>query len=539
MLTARSSLAGRILDGLAAAGVTTAFGLPGVHNLALWREQGPGRPRIVGVRHEQATVYAADGLARATGGLGVALVTTGPGAANAVGAFGEAAASRSPVLLLATEIPSVLARPGVVRGVLHESRDQAAMFRALAKAVFTPRTPKQVTLDVAAAIRLATTSPRGPVYLDVPTDLLARDAPAERLSPAPAEEPLRPDLDDLVAEVTAAERIVLWAGGGLVEAGAREDLGELAARLGAPVVTSWAGRGVLPPDHPWLVGAPPHEPAVAALIAEADLLLAIGTRLDATTTRNWSMPMSARLAMVNVDRDALDLNYRPDVAIEGDARAVCADLLARVPVRRAANPVPDIRRTVRTALAADSRYAEPLRLLAAVEAAITPQTVVLADMALPGYWWIGYGTVHGPRRVQYPMGWGTLGYAVPAAIGVATAGPALILCGDGGLAMGLGELSTYVQEQLPITLLVVDDGGYGMLRYDQLRAGDEHRGVDLHSPDWALLGAAFGIPTTVLDGVDDRLGPALREGIESRCPRLVVVRARFVPPRTTSPRWAD
>ena len=532
-----STLAARILDGLAAAGVQTAFGLPGVHNLAFWRELQPGRPRIIGVRHEQAAVYAADGLARATGGLGVALVTTGPGAANAVGAFGEAAASRSPVLLIATEIPSALSRAGVVRGVLHESHDQAAMFAPLAKAVFTPRTPEAASRDVAEAIRLATTSPRGPVYLDVPTDLLAREAPA--LHPTASPEPVGPDVEELVAEVTASERIVIWAGGGVVEAGAQAELGELATRLGAPVVTSWAGRGVLPPEHPWLVGAPPHEPAVAALIAEADLLLAVGSRFDATTTRNWSMPMSARLAVVNIDGRALDVNYRPDVAVEGDARAVCAELLARVPARCPANPVPGIRQIVRNGLAGESRNAEPLRLLAAVEAAIGPETVVLADMALPGYWWIGYGRVHGSRRVQYPMGWGTLGYAVPAAIGAATARPALVLCGDGGLAMGLGELATYVQEKLPITLLVVDDGGYGMLRYDQLRAGDEHRGVDLHNPDWALLGAAFGIPTTVLDGVDERLAPALRDAIASRRPQLVVVRARFIPPRTTSPRWAD
>lgn len=536
-MTADIALASRLLDGLAAAGVSTVFGLPGVHNLAFWRSTGPGRPRILGVRHEQATVYAADGLARATGGLGVALVTTGPGAANAVGAFGEAAASRSPVMLLATEIPAGLARPGVLRGVLHESRDQAAMFAPLAKAVFAPRTPEQAMLALAEAIRLATSSPRGPVYLDVPTDLLSQDAPS--VVPQAAGPAARPDLDGLVAELAAAERIVIWAGGGVVEAGAQVELGELATRLCAPVVTSWAGRGVLPPEHPWLVGAPPHEPAVAALVAEADLMLAIGTRFDAMTTRNWSMPTSARLVLVNIDPPALDLNYRPDLAVLGDAGSVCAELLRRTPERSAANPVPDVRRAVRTALAEDERCAEALALLAAVEAAITPDTVVLADMALPGYWWIGYGTVHGPRRVQYPMGWGTLGYAVPAAIGVGTVRPALVLCGDGGLAMGLGELATYVQERLPVTVLVVDDGGYGMLRYDQQRLGDDYRGVDRYNPDWALLGAAFGIQTTVLDGVDDRLGPVLRDALDSRQPRLVVVRARLIPPRTTSPRWAD
>lgn len=541
------SLAARLLDLLAEAGVTTAFGLPGVHNLAFWREQGDGRPRIVGVRHEQATVYAADGLARATGRLGIALVTTGPGAANAVGAFGEAAASRSPVLLLATEIPTTLARPGAVRGVLHESRDQAAMFAPLAKAVFTPRTPADVVAAMTAAINTATTSPRGPVYLDIPTDLLSGPAPAPApAAPAghgagigPAADVSAADVDRLLAEVRSAGRIVLWAGGGVIEAGASAAVGRLAEHLHAPVVTSWAARGVLPPEHPWLVGYPPHEPAVADLIATADLLLALGTRFDATTTRNWSMPRGRRLAVVNLDPEALALNYRPDAAVRGDVGAVVAELMRWTGGRADSNPVPELRRSVRAGLVADARHAEPLRLLAAVEAAITPDTVVLADMALPGYWWIGYGSVHGPRRVQYPMGWGTLGYAVPAAIGVAGHRPALVLCGDGGLAMGVGELATYVQEKLPITVLVVDDGGYGMLRYDQIRLGDEHRGVDRFNPDWALLGAAFGIETDVLDGIDDRLAPALRAAVASGQPRLVVVRASFVPPRTTSPRWAD
>jgi thiamine pyrophosphate-dependent acetolactate synthase large subunit-like protein len=142
-------VARRVLEAAAAAGVAHVFGLPGVHNLAFWRERGAGLPAIVGVRHEQTTVYAADGLARATGGLGVALTTTGPGAANAAGAFGEAAASGSPVLLVASEISSGLARPGVRRGVLHESRDQAAIFEPLAKAVYRPRTPADVSRDVA------------------------------------------------------------------------------------------------------------------------------------------------------------------------------------------------------------------------------------------------------------------------------------------------------------------------------------------------------------------------------------------------------
>ena len=167
------SVARSILDAVAVHGATTVFGLPGVHNLAFWKVP-EGAPLVV--RHEQAAVYAADGWARATGRLGAAVVTTGPGAANALAAFGEAAAARSPVLLVASEIPQALRRAGRLRGVLHESRDQAGLFRPLAKAVFTPRSAAEVAGVLDEAVAAAMRHPRGPVYMDVPADVLGHEA---------------------------------------------------------------------------------------------------------------------------------------------------------------------------------------------------------------------------------------------------------------------------------------------------------------------------------------------------------------------------
>ena len=157
--------------------VEVCFGLPGVHNLALWEALRDSQIRLVGVRHEQAAAYAADGYARATGKLGVALTTTGPGAANALGAVGEAWASRSPVLVIATDIPSSLRRPGVYRGVLHETTDQAAMFAPVVKSAHRALAPEQVAAAAAAALADATEPPHRPVYLEVATDLLAADVP--------------------------------------------------------------------------------------------------------------------------------------------------------------------------------------------------------------------------------------------------------------------------------------------------------------------------------------------------------------------------
>ena len=167
---------------------------------------------------------------------------------------------------------------------------------------------------------------------------------------------------------------------------------------------------------------------------------------------------------------------------------------------------------------------------------------VVCDMAVAGYWVGGYASFSDTRRLQYPVGWGTLGYALPASVGAAAAGvgPVLVVCGDGGAAMAVGELATLVQERLPVTVLVVDDGGYGMLRFDQQVAGDAERGVDLVGPDWVALAGAYGIACGGRDRPRCRAargaGPC---GATRAQPRLVLLRAALYPPRTTSPRWSE
>jgi acetolactate synthase-1/2/3 large subunit len=534
---AGSTVAQAVLRTLHNAGVRTAFGLPGVHNLAFWRATGDV-PTIMGVRHEQTTVYAADGLARAGGGLGVALTTTGPGAANAAGAFGEAAAAGSPVVLVASEIPTSIARPGVLRGALHETRDQAGIFEPLAKAVLRPRTAAAAVAAVAEAAEVAMTWPRGPVYVDIPMDVL--DRPAHETTPGSPRRRAPGDLTAALDLIAASPNIVIWAGGGVLAADAEQELVELAERLCAPVVTTFAGRGALPPDHPCCVGLPPHEREVAALIGDADLLLAVGTAFDGPNTRNWTMARPPKLLAVNCDPTDVDKNFPPDVAVVADAKLTLAALAGAVGKRDdSLGRVERVRDTVWQRLRRSSDSATPSRFLDAVNASAR-DAVVVADMAIPGYWVGGYGRVEGPRRLLYPIGWGTLGYALPASVGVGAlrARPALAVCGDGGFMFAVGELAVLSQERLPVTVLVVDDGGYGMLRYDQTRAGDEHRGVDLARPDFAMLASAFGITAVILDGVEE-LGPALDEALASGRPRMVVLREAMTPPRTTSPRWGD
>src|SRR5687768_5423517 len=238
-----------IVEELEEQGVEVAFGLPGVHNLALWEALRGSSIRLVGVRHEQAAAYAADGYARATGRLGVALTTTGPGAANTLGAVGEAWASRSPVLVVATDIPAALRRPGVYRGVLHETTDQAAMFAPVVKSAHAVTAAGELALTVPMAISAALTPPARPVYLGVPTDLLSADAGGRATGYAPWHDTVR-GLGDAVTLIDGAERPLLWAGGGALRG---DGVRRLAERIAAPVITTYAAAGLLPSGHPCAV----------------------------------------------------------------------------------------------------------------------------------------------------------------------------------------------------------------------------------------------------------------------------------------------
>jgi acetolactate synthase-1/2/3 large subunit len=520
-------------------GVEVVFGLPGVHNLALWEALRGSPIRLVGVRHEQTAAYAADGYARAGGRLGVALTTTGPGAANTLGAVGEAWASRSPLLVVATDIPSRLRRPGTYRGVLHETTDQAAMFAPVTKATHRALAPELVGPAAAAAVLEATSEPARPVYLEIATDLLGTELPTGDVFTGALEEPTENgELDAAVERLAAAERPLLWIGGGARRAGAA--VARLAERLAAPVLTTYGAAGVLPPAHPCLVGLPPHVPPAGRLWDEADVVVAIGSDLDGIQTQNFAMPQPPALIAVNLDPEDAAKNYRVDVLLEGDAARLAATLAERVEERDGLAALGRRLHELR-ADACGALDGRALRFLDAMRFALPEDAVVVADMCIPGYWLAGFFTPPAPRRLQIPLGWGTLGYAFPAALGAALAdtGPVVAVAGDGGFLYACGELATVAQEQIPLTVVVVDDGGYGMLRYDQDVEGRERYGVDLRTPDFAALAGAFGIRAQAVDDLEDDFGEALAEHVADPEPSLLVARTPtpLVPPPNTSPNW--
>jgi len=523
-----------IVDLLEDDGVEVAFGLPGVHNLALWEALRGSSIRLVGVRHEQAAAYAADGYARATGKLGVALTTTGPGAANTLGAVGEAWASRSPVLVIATDIPAALRRPGVYRGVLHEATDQAAMFAPVVKASFTVESAIQVGALTAQAVEAALRAPTRPVYLGVPTDLLSaetRDARGERATLAPTGEAADP-----VALIDAAERPLIWAGSGAIGG---DGVARLAERIAAPVITTYGAAGLLPAGHPCAVAMPPHVEPVGRLWDEADLVIAVGSDLDGVQTQNFAQPQPPRMLAINLDPEDATKNYAAEIVLSEDGSTACAALAERVR-ERSMDGLADRLHEVRAATCG-TLDARALRFLDAIRFAVPDDGIVVADMCIPGYWLAGFHTPAHPRKLQIPLGWGTLGYAFPAALGAALAGegPTVAIAGDGGFLYAAGELATVAQERIPLTLVIVDDGGYGMLRYDQDVTGADRYGVDLLTPDFVALARSFGIRAQHVDGLDDDFGAALAEHVLDPEPSVLVASTPepLVPPPNTSPNW--
>ncbi len=473
----------------------------------------------------------------------MALTTTGPGAANTLAAVGEAWASRQPLLVIATDVPTSVRRPGVWRASLHEATDQGAMFDPVTKGVLRVRSAASLAAAVSEAARLALRPSRRPVYLEVPTDLLS----AEVEEPAPVPEPpaSEPPARDRV--VAAAERIepsrrpLIWAGGGALQAGAGEAIAQLAERLVAPVITTYSARGLLPPDHPCLVGAPPHVPEVGALWDDADLVVAIGTDFDGPMTQNWKMPQPPHLVAINVDAEDAAKAYLPDVLVEADAREATELLAHRIEPRGGLEALTRRLRDLNAGIRRELEQTDPqaIEFLDSFAGALPDDAVVVCDMCIPGYWLGAFHDPPGPRQLTYPLGWGTLGCAFPQALGAALAGagPVVSVSGDGGFLYAAGELAAAAQERIPLTAVIVDDGGYGMLRFDQERRGLEREGVDLHTPDFAALAASFGVRSFAVDGLGANFAAALARQIASGEPSVLVAKASLGPPPNVSPRW--
>jgi acetolactate synthase-1/2/3 large subunit len=522
-----------VTETLTALGAQAVFGVPGIHALGVWEALRTSRLRAYGTRTELCAGFAADGYARSSRRPAPLLLSTGPGALNALTALMESASSHVPVVAISSQVPRELVGRG--RGFLHELPDQLASFAPVVKHAARAESTEAIPELVAEAWDVALTPPSGPVYVEIPVDLLTAPArrPAVTAPGVPtAARPATADSLALAARVlAAAERPVIWAGGGVLRAGARAELRALAERLDAPVATTYMGKGALPDDHPLAVGSACDEPAMQELLGDADVVLCAGTELGAETTGQYRLRFGGQLIHLDAAPARIGATY-PALPLVGDARLTLAALLRQVP-RRAR---PDARSRVaklraRIQRGQTAQRETELGLLAAVEAALPPDAISAWDMTILGYWAAPYLRMRGEQQFLYPLGSGTLGYAWPAAIGASIAHPGLptlAVVGDGGLAYALAELATARQYATGAKLLVIDDGGYGILREYQRDSYGETTAVDLLQPDLMAVAAAFGVPARL--STPGELSEHLAWALSVEGPALVVVRASLAAP---------
>ena len=514
-----------VVESLQALGATAVFGLPGIHALPIWEALRESKLRTMGFRTELNAGFAAAGWAHVTGHPAPLIVSTGPGALNSMTAVMEAASAHLPVLVISSQIPLELI--GRKRGYLHELPDQRASFAPIVKWTGRARSAGAIPEVIAEAWRIALTPPSGPVYVEVPVDILKGPAEAGDIggldgSPPPPAVPPPDELEEAARILSSSSSPVIWAGGGILRSEAWGELKQLAEKLDAPVATTYMGKGSFPEDHALAVGSFCDHAAFRELLSTADAVLAVGTELGAETTGDYSLKFSGRLIQVDADPKRIGATYSA-LGLVGDATATLRELLPRVAARK----VDGAARAQKARAGLEPRL--EIDLLRAIRSRLPRDGIVAWDMTILGYLASIHYVALEPRTFLYPLGSGTLGFAWPGALGAKAARPetpVLAVVGDGGFMYGLSELASARQHGIAAKLLLVDDGGYGILREYQRESFDAFHGVDLKQPDFEALIKAFGLPVRVTSG--DSFETDLAWALNVDGPAALLLRERLV-----------
>ncbi len=506
---------------LAREGIRVVFGLPGVQlygAIAGLRDE----PSItfITARHEQATTYMADGYARAGGGIGAALVVPGPGLLNAAAGLSTAYSASSPVLMIAGQVP----RRNIGRdvGVLHEVNDQ---MEAMAGVTKWRRRVLEVG-DVAGAVRAAVRQlksgrPR-PVHIEIPPDVLEEEGEVALLPPAEGDRAAAPEaaIARAVEMLLAAQRPVIYAGGGAVLSGAHEALVAIAEHLQAGIATTAEGKGVVDEASDLSLGAAlwPKNPLRRHLDA-ADVVLVVGSRLAIA-----GLQPGQPVVQVDVDPDEIGRNHGLTFGVVGDARLTLERMLERL---RAAAPRPSRkaeRETLRAEVAALDTQEPNSPILKSLRSATPEDAIVVAGMTQIGYYSRPFWPVFRPRTYLTSSYSGNLGFEYPTALGAKVAcpdRPVIAICGDGGFMYNAQEMSTAMKYGINAVAVVFNDEAFGNVARDLDEAWGGSFSAELKNPDFMKLADAYGVvglraekPTAVGDLVRKALSlerPALVE----------------------------
>jgi len=505
-----------LIEALEAAGVRHVFGIPGVHNLELYRGLEGASLRHVTGRHEQGLGFMADGYARISGRPGVCFTISGPGVSNIATALGQAYGDSIPLLVIASQ--NRRGEAGSGRGFLHELPDQRALAAAVTAASLAITDPGELPAALGRAFSILASARPRPVYIEIPLDILAADATGLAL-PAYGSSPPRADASALEAAsklLRDAKRPVVMAGGGAIRAA--QELRRLVEHLGAPLVMTTNARGILPPDHPLAVPMSPSLEPVRALIGAADVVLAVGTEIGPTDYDMYSVrefPNPANLIRIDIEAQQLTRSATPRLGLCGEAAQTLRQLLERnLGVERPGAGTDTAAAARQQAMAAISPVLQShIRLLNLIRDTL-PTAVLVGDSTQLVYAGnLGFAAATPGSWFNSATGYGTLGYALPASTGAGLAAPdrpIVCLVGDGGLQFSLGELAVLRDVDAWTAIIVWNNHGYGEIRSSMLAVGIRPEGVDVRPPDFALLAAAYGYSHRLIETAE-ALGDALRD----------------------------
>lgn len=514
---------------LEAYGTEVIFGIPGVHNVELYRGLTGSGIRHVTPRHEQGAGFMADGYARASGKPGVCFTITGPGLTNILTAMGQAFADSVPMLVISSV--NATTELGTNEGRLHELPSQRDLARGVTAFAQTIHHPRQLAEALARAMAVFAGDRPRPVYLEIPVDIIA--LPADGIDLAPRALPSRPAADPAAigkaaALLAAAERPLIVAGGGAVAAA--DALQALAQRLDAPVATTINAKGVLPPDHPLLAGENFAASPLYEALQDADVVLAVGTEFGETEMYPGPVGLVVNGTLIRIDLDAEQLMRGPaaTLPILADSRLALQALLAALPAlppRDGAARATALRDGLIAQLPDYARRHMPIM---AVVDRVLPDAVIVGDSAEPVY---GANQFFHPRGVRRffnaSTGYGTLGYGLPAGIGAqlgAGGKPVVVLAGDGGVLFTIPELAAAVEARVPVIVLLWNNGGYGEIRkYMEMRAITPIA-VDLVVPDLVTVARGFGCHASLVSDFD-QLAAELEQAKDRQVPTVLELRA--------------
>lgn len=524
-----------IVKSLEQEGIEVVFGIPGLYNMpifdALYRHP---KIKVITVRHEQGAAFMADGYARATGKPAAVLLLPGPGITNAMTGIGEAFSDSSPMLVLASQVNREFIDKDA--GLLHEMTGQFEMLAHLTKYGARIENIQDIPAVFNQAVSEARSGRPRPVQVEIP-----RDVQVEAVSLSEIELPEPAKLERLVPADELVDRAVNWfaesekpliiAGGGVVSSEASKALIQLAEYLGAPVLTTGMGVTSIPGDHPLACGVSWVAAAdMRPLVAASDLVLAVGTRFNEGMTQGWNLPMPEKSIRIDIDPDEIQRNIPAALHIVGDAKItleVLGQKLRDQGVNRNAQMHPEMvqaRKEFRIAL--DKKVGSTRPWMEVLRQVLPRESIISADMSL--FWadMLGAFPMYEPRTMLFPWGFGTLGFAVPEAIGAKIARPdtpVVAICGDGAFLFTGTDLATAVQYGVNIPIILPNNQAYGMIKVQQRDQFDEQfMAVDLANPDFVRLAESFGAYGKQVT-TPAAFGETLQAALEADRPTLIEI----------------